>query len=127
MIAPAASHPQPPRPQWRDEYLRDGPALFKHCKEVRAWQRRSGDAFERADAELWSRVKPEEAWSIFFELEKLFCRWDQAGELDATYAIENEARRAAGVSPLTMTEFRVTLARILFHLKIFRILPAMEV
>jgi hypothetical protein len=32
---------QPPRPAWRDEYLRDVIALQKYADEVRDWQRSS--------------------------------------------------------------------------------------
>jgi hypothetical protein len=115
-----------PRPPWRDEYLHDVVALERHAKEVAAWQRSSSDRFERADAELWSRVSASDACAIFLQLNELLSVWEASGQLNAAHAIENKARRESGLSPLSMVDFRVRLARVYFQFHIFNSLQAPE-
>jgi hypothetical protein len=126
MIELAGFYPQPPRPEWRDEYFRDAPALLKHCEEMRAWQRRSDDPFERADAELWSRLTPQQAQQVACGVDNIFKLYDATDEIGKAYRDECAARSMAGGS-ITETEFRERLARILGQQIALAILPAMEV
>ncbi len=127
MIELAASYPQqPPPPEWRDEYLSDLLGLERYCKEMRAWQRRSTDPFERAAAELWSRLTPQQTRQVFCHVIDLFARWDARGALGRAYREECEARQIAGMSPMGETEFRERLARLCAQYAILEMLPASE-
>jgi|SRR5271166_4370425 len=101
MHTPVAEHPasplvEVPRPTWRDEYLRDVAALEKHAKEAADWQRSSSDPFERADAELWSRVSAPEACAIFLQLIERLPLWEATGQLNAAHVAENNVRLRIG-------------------------------
>ena len=115
-----------PRPQWRDEYFRDASALLEHCEELRAWQRRSDDPFERADAELWSRLTLQQARQVFCHVINLFAGLNASGALGSAYREECEAWQIAGVSPMSETEFRGRLARLYAQRAALEMLPAEE-
>jgi hypothetical protein len=118
----ALSTSQSPRPQWRDEFLHDASALFGHCKEVRAWQRRSGDAFERADAELWSRLTSQQAQQVFCGVINIFALCED--QIGSGYRDERAARLKSGARPINETQFREHLARVLAQHIALATLPA---
>jgi hypothetical protein len=115
-----------PHPPWRDEYFRDVAALEMYSEKVAAWQRNSGDPFERADAELWSRVSLLEACAIFRQLFELLPVWDATGQLDAAHIAENEARRERGLPPVSLADFRRLTVRTYLQFQILDLLPASE-
>jgi hypothetical protein len=47
----ARSVPPFVRPEWRDEFWHDLPALERYSAEMRSWQWQSDDPFERADGQ----------------------------------------------------------------------------
>jgi hypothetical protein len=117
---------QGPRPEWRDEYLHDLPALLKHCDEVAAWQRDSTDPFERAEAALWSRISAPEACLVFNRTLELLALLDATGELEVARAADNEERRSASLPLWCEAEYRKRFAREFAMLEIFKLLPAAE-
>lgn len=122
----APSLQQPPPPEWRDEYLSDLLGLERYCEELRAWQRRSDNPFERADAELWSRLTLQQARQVLCHVINLFAGLNASGALGSAYREECEAWQIAGVSPMSETEFRGRLARLYAQRAILEMLPAVE-
>jgi hypothetical protein len=113
---------QAQRPQWRDEYLRDVPALLQHCERVQAWQRTSDDPFERADAALWSRLTAFQAQHVFCGVINIFALCED--QIGSGYRDECAARLKSGARPINETQFREHLARVLAQHIALATLPA---
>lgn len=125
MIELAASYPQQPRPEWREEYLSDLQGLQRYCEEMRSWQRNSDDPFERANEALWSMLTVQQAQQVACGVDNIFKLCDATDEIGRAYRQECAAPSMAGGS-LTETEFRGRLARILGQHIALAILPARE-
>jgi len=123
----SSARTQTPRPEWRDEYLHDLPALLKHCEEVTAWQRDSDDPFERADVALWSRISAPEACLVFNRTLELLDRLDATGELEVARAADNDARLSARQPLISEAEYRDRFAREFAMIEILKLIPAVEV
>jgi len=122
----AHSEIQAPRPPWREEYLRDLPALEQYCADLRTWQRNSNDSFERTEADLWSRINAHQACTIFNRTLELFERFDATGELEVARIADNELRRAVGEPVWCEAEYRTRFAREFALIEILKLVPAME-
>jgi hypothetical protein len=125
MVESVASCPhQPLPPEWREEFLANLPELQRYCEEMRAWQRTSDDPFERGDVALWSQVTPYQAHRVFNSVVDTFSSFD--GEIAKLYLEATEWCRIVGAPPITETEFRKSLARVLAQHAILKIIPARE-
>jgi hypothetical protein len=115
-----------PRPQWRDEYLRDLPALERYSEEMRVWQRQSDNSFERADAELWSGVTAPEGCLAFNLTLEFLDLMDASGDLERGRAAGNEARSRVGEPPLSEHDYRVRIGREYAQRVILNLISAQE-